>query len=99
MTADATTPRPGRRRPPPAAPDPNHQPIAVAVTITIREIYDAVIRLTSRVDAALDHSEHTTEKVQDHEQRLRALEALRWPIPTAAVLIALISLAVAVFVK
>jgi hypothetical protein len=59
------------------------------VVITSREIYDAVVRLTGRVDVLIDGQGRITEDVKDHEGRLRSLEATRWPLPTLAVIIAL----------
>jgi hypothetical protein len=59
------------------------------VVITSREIYDAVVRLTGRVDVLIAQSEEVRHDLQDHETRLRALERARWPLPAASVLIAL----------
>lgn len=65
------------------------------VTITSREIYDAVVRLTGRVDVLIEQQTATRNDVQDHEMRLRSLEKNRWPLPSLAALISLASLAVA----
>lgn len=67
------------------------------ITITSREIYDAVVRLTGRVDVLIEQQNHTTNSVTDHEGRLRALERSRWPLPSVAVLISLISLGMMFF--
>lgn len=44
------------------------------ITITSREIYDAVVRLTGRVDVLIEQQSTTHNEVQDHENRLRSLE-------------------------
>lgn len=66
------------------------------VTITAREIYDAVVRLTGRVDVLIEQQTATRGQVQDQEARLRSLERARWPLPAASVLIALAALGAAV---
>lgn len=66
------------------------------VTITAREIYDAVVRLTGRVDVLIEQQNEARHDLQDHETRLRTLERARWPLPSLAVLIAAGSLAYAV---
>jgi hypothetical protein len=68
------------------------------VIIGAREIYDAVVRLTGRVEVLIEQQTQTAHDVQDHEARLRALERARWPLPTISVLLAILSLGVAVFV-
>lgn len=69
------------------------------VVITSREIYDAVVRLTGRVDVLIAQQQEVQHDVQDHETRLRALERARWPLPALSVLIALGSLATAVLTR
>ncbi len=69
------------------------------VVITSREIYDAVVRLTGRVDVLIEQHAATQSDVQDHEARLRSLERGRWPLPAASVLIALAALAASVLVR
>lgn len=86
-------PRQPRRRPKPQAAD--DVPLG-AVTITPREIYDAVMRLTTRVETALERGDRTAERVEDHEARIRSLEQLRWPLPSLAAVISIISVIVAV---
>lgn len=66
------------------------------VVITSREIYDAVVRLTGRVDVLIEQQTTTTAEVKDHEARLRAVERRMWPMPSIALLLAAASLAVAV---
>ena len=62
------------------------------VVITSRDIYDALIRLTDTVNRLVNAGDGYTEDLRDHETRLRALEATRWPVPTIAILVALASL-------
>lgn len=62
------------------------EPLGFAV-ISSREIYDAVVRLTGRVDVLIEQQNHTSQEVVDHEARLRALERARWPLPSLAVLL------------
>ncbi len=69
------------------------------ITITAREIYDAVVRLTGRVDVLIEQQNHTAQEVVDHESRLRVLEKARWPLPSLAVLISLASFGLALFVR
>lgn len=59
------------------------------VTITAREIYDAVVRLTGRVDVLIEQQHQAQTDLQDHETRIRTLERARWPLPAVSVLIAL----------
>jgi hypothetical protein len=72
--------------------DPN----ALGVVITSKEIYEAVLRLTGRVDVLIEQQAHTNNDVQDHEGRIRSLEKGRWPLPALSVVLALGALAVSV---
>ncbi len=74
------------------------------VWITSREIYDAVVRLTGRLDVLIEQQMNTNKTIEeikkdqrDHEDRLRILEKGRWPLPALAAVVAIASLAVAVF--
>lgn len=67
------------------------------VTITSREIYDAVVRLTGRVDVLISAQEHTAHTTQDHETRIRLIERSRWPLPSLAALMSLGALALSFF--
>lgn len=60
------------------------------IEITAREIYDAVIKLTERVNVHI-------KQVADHEKRLRSLESNRWPLSSMAILVSLAALVLAVF--
>ena len=69
------------------------------ILITSREVYDAVVRLTGRVDVLISQQSATQQDVSDHENRLRSLERARWPFPSIAVLVAVASLGVAIFAR
>lgn len=62
------------------------------IVITAREIYDAVLRLTGKVDVSIAQQEETSKDLTDHEARIRALERTRWPLPTIAVLVSVATL-------
>lgn len=73
------------------------------VTITAREIYDAVVRLTGRVDVLIEQHNGLSRDMQDHEKaaaathkdfetRLRSLERARWPLPSLAAAVSLAAL-------
>lgn len=77
------------------------------VTITAREIYDAVVRLTGRMDVLIeqhnaqgqdlrDHEIRADTRYNDHEGRLRSLEKARWPLPSLAAVVSVAALTVAV---
>jgi hypothetical protein len=53
----------------------------------VKEIYDAVLRLTGRVDTLIAQHDETRTDLKDHEVRIRALERNRWPLPSLAVLL------------
>lgn len=74
------------------------QPLGFAV-ITSREIYDAVVRLTGRVDVLIEGKTHSDRNVTDHEGRLRVLERARWPLPSLAVVLSMAALVIAYFVR
>lgn len=73
------------------------------IVVTSREIYDAVVRLTGRVDVLIEQQTHTNRQIddikkdlRDHEDRLRSLERARWPLPALAAVIAVASLALTI---
>lgn len=72
-------------------PDPLGDPLAVR--ITGREIYDAVVRLTGRVDVLIEQQTAAREDLTDHENRLRSLERRQWPLPAVSLLVAMGALA------
>jgi len=73
-----------------------HQPPPdpLSVQVTGREIYDAVVRLTGRVDVLIQQLAETRADVADHEERIRGLERRQWPLPAAGLLISLAALAI-----
>ncbi|MEU6246424.1 hypothetical protein [Glycomyces sp. NPDC047010] len=73
------------------------------VTIGAREIYDEVVsmrgdlgRFGGELSRISDADETTQENLADHEDRLRQMERRLWAIPTAATLLAVGSLVVAI---
>jgi len=77
------------------------------VVITAREIYDAVVRLTGRVDVLIEQQNTTSRDLSDHEKaaasahqdfesRLRSLERSRWPLPSLAAVMSLAALGVSI---
>ena len=48
----------------------------LGVTISAREIYDQIVGLRDDVRSLTQSNEHVDRKLDDHEQRLRALEDL-----------------------
>ena len=67
------------------------------VTIGLREIYDAVIRLGSKVDLLAAQMANHDQRATDHEARLRSLERARWPLPSIALLASLAAIVVSAF--
>lgn len=65
------------------------------IVITSREVYDAVVRLTGRVDVLIAQQQAAAADLQDHETRLRSLERARWPLPSASLLVAIGALVMA----
>lgn len=57
------------------------------VVIDAKEIYDAVVRLTGRVDVLIVQHDEMKTRMQDLESRVRMLEAARWPLPALAILL------------
>ncbi|MER7363563.1 hypothetical protein [Nonomuraea wenchangensis] len=73
------------------------------VTIGAREIYDQLLATDRKVDGirgevaqvAQAHGE-LTKDLADHEARIRALERGRWPLPSLAAVISIVSVVLAV---
>lgn len=68
----------------------------MGVSITAREIYDAVVRLTGRVDVVIAQQEDAKHRIEDHENRIRVIERGRWPLPTLSVIFAAGALALSI---
>jgi hypothetical protein len=62
------------------------------VIITAREIYDAVVRVSAKVDIVSAQMTQLVADGQDWEARIRALERGRWPLPSLAVLLSIAGL-------
>lgn len=71
-------------------------PAGPVVTIGLKEIYDQLLVLTTKVEVMLGNQADADERITDHEGRLRTLERARWPLPTLGALLALASVVVAV---
>jgi len=65
------------------------------VVIGLREVYDAVLRLQGAVERLSDHHEVVRAELADHERRIRDMEGGRWPLPSLAALVSIISLIIA----
>jgi hypothetical protein len=57
------------------------------VTIGLKEIYDQLVSLNTRVEILLADQRDVEARTQDHETRLRALERSRWPLPALAMVV------------
>lgn len=55
----------------------------LGVSISAREIYDEIVGMRADVQSLTQHNEQVIRKLDDHEERLRKLEAWRYAIPTA----------------
>lgn len=66
------------------------------VVIGAREIYDQGQKTQAALDKLVDKMGGLGERLGDHENRLRMLERARWPLPSLAVLLSIVSLATAV---
>lgn len=66
------------------------------VQIGAREIYDELKTVGVKVDHVSSQLDGVVADVADHENRLRALERSRWPLPSLAALVAVASLILAV---
>jgi len=63
-----------------------------AVTIGLREIYDAMVELKSSVDTMVSTTAAMAARQSDHEARIRAVERRQWPLPTLAAAIGVAAL-------
>lgn len=60
------------------------------VRITLRDVYDMVVALGAKVEQALPSAKSTSDRLDDHEVRLRALEANRWPLSPITIVLGVI---------
>lgn len=70
-------------------------PTPYVVQIDLKAIYDQLLVLNTRVELLMSKQLDSDKDVKDHEDRLRALEKARWPLPSAALLVSLASLVLA----
>jgi Flp pilus assembly protein TadB len=77
------------------------------VVIGPREIYDALLRMQGTVDRIADRQDTAQREaddrhrdvqcdLRDHEDRIRAGERLRWPLPALSAVLALVALVITV---
>ncbi len=76
-------------------PDPGVYISPAQTHAEVRRIADGQIRMESKLDAILSDQRDHRDSLTDHEQRIRRLEAGRWPLPTVAALTGLAALGVA----
>lgn len=69
------------------------------VTITMREVYDAVLRLEGKVGVLTEQLTSSSHTLKDHENRIRSIEKARWPLPTLSVLTSVAALVIAILLK
>lgn len=81
----------------PEIPGPR-QPETGGVYISSQQIYSTVLQVSGKMDVLILQSQSIQDQGRDHEARLRSLEGTRWPLPTLSVLVALVSLSVALYV-
>lgn len=74
----------------------SQDPLQHGVNITWREIYDALLRLTGKMDVLIIQTEERKEIDKDHETRIRNLEANRWPLPTLGALTGIAALVITI---
>lgn len=63
------------------------------VRITLRDVYAVVERTASDVAEIKAHASSQVEKVNDHENRLRAVERKVWQLPSIATVVAVVAAA------
>lgn len=64
----------------------------LVVEIGLKEIYDQLVSLNTKVEVMSGDVKDLVTKSEDHEQRLRALERNRWPMHLLTAIIALVAL-------
>lgn len=53
--------------------------------VTITDVYGQQRELAGKVEAALARQQQNTERLDDHENRLRSLEAWRYALPLSTI--------------
>ena len=65
----------------------------------LKEQKEILNTILSRLDVMTNNANNQGERIGDHEKRLRELERRVWALPSAATVIAVISLAWSIFRK
>lgn len=66
------------------------------VVITAREIYDAVIRVSAKVDTVALQQTYAEQERTDLQRRVTSLERMRWPLPSVAALCGIAAVVIAI---
>lgn len=69
-----------------SSPDPGVYISPSQMYAEVRSLHDAVSRVEAKLDQIRDDGKAVTSELQDHESRIRRLEAARWPLPTIGAL-------------
>lgn len=75
--------------------DGGNEPV---VKIGMKELYDAIVGLTNKFDVMVTQHTTTQNQVSDHEYRIRGLEKGRWPLPSVALLLSAVAVAVTLII-
>ena len=68
------------------------------VVIGLQQIYENVVETKAQLQLLVAQHTEQARDLSDHEGRLRALERARWPLPSLAALLSVVSLALALYV-
>jgi hypothetical protein len=60
-------------------------PRPLGYTVTAADIYGELRQLSGQLSTAITQQEISRQQIQDHEARLRSLEAWRYALPVSAV--------------
>lgn len=63
--------------------DDSHRPLGY--TVTVADIYGELRQLSGQLSTSITQQEVSRQKLDDHESRIRALEAWRYALPVSAV--------------
>lgn len=69
----------------------------LVVEIGLKEIYDQLVSLNTKVEVMSGDMKDLVKQAEDHEARLRALERNRWPLHLLTALVALAAFLASVF--
>jgi hypothetical protein len=69
------------------------------VVIDLKAIYDQLVVLNTRVELLMSKQLEQERDSADHESRIRTLEKSRWPLPSAAFALSLITAGMALLPK